>query len=461
MSFLKEVSNALDKITEMLQKGLFREDFSITHIDKDPANFSEATKDKDEALPKSILVTVEAIHAGMTKNKTFYPADKLEASMHTWTTPHEKPVIKNHDTWEEPNGRVKEANFRDSLLKPETKTIELKLKIMDPDVIEKVLDGRYQTLSIGGATNEARCSICAKNVVTEGWCGHSKGKSYEGKEAYWIIGDMEFNEISWVNVPADVNARVVSIQKEEATAGGRKESVDGTDLIDNILNENEQTPPADPGTPDTPITEGANTPDGTLEEGKDGADAGAGATPEKTDAEKLTEALDQITVLEGTVTTLTDERDTLKTEKDALDNTVAENASEITLLKEERDSFRNKNITLAKAAHRYLAERAVDLRVILGEATKDERDSLITEYAKTPAKVLESTIKDLLDKPATAPEKPRESTPIASPGAVQTEGAHSSEDGDISESANGSGKPAEVDINVLAERMIAMFTKQN
>lgn len=460
MSFLKEVSNALDKILEMLQKGQFTEDFSITHVDKEAGNFSEATKE-NEALPKSILVTVEAIHAGMTKNKTFYPADKLESSTNSWLTPYEKPVIKNHNTWEEPNGRVKEASFRDSLLKPETKTIELKLKITDPDVIQKVLDGRYQTLSIGGATNEARCSICAKNVVSEGWCGHSKGKSYEGKEAYWIIGEMEFNEISWVNVPADVNARVVSIQKEEATTGGRKESVDGTDLIDNILNENQETPPADPATPETPITEGAENPDGNVEEGKDGAEAGAGATPEKTDAEKLTEALDQITVLEGTVTTLTDERDTLKTEKDTLDGTVAEHLSEIGLLKEERDSFRNKNIALAKAAHRYLAERAVDLRVVLGEATREERDSLITEYAKTPAKVLESTIKDLLDKPLAAPGKPRESTPVASPGAVQTEGAHSSEDGDITESANGSGKTQEVDINVLAERMMAVFTKQN
>lgn len=456
----------MDKLLEQLQKGQFTEDFSITHIEPQSGELSEAEK-KQEGLPKSIIVTVEAIHAGMTKNRTFYPADKLESSVGTWLAPYNKPVIKNHDTWEEPNGRVVDAYFKDSVLKPETKTIELKLKITDPDVIEKVLDGRYQTLSIGGSTNEARCSICAKNVVESGWCGHSRGRKYEGKEAYWIIGEMEFNEISWVNVPADVNARVVSIQKEEVSAGGRNESVEGTNLIDDILNEGvEGTTPEGAEPEGTVHTQEGTEPEGTQPEGTE-PDAGTQTEGEgeKTDAEKLAEALEKVTELTESISTLTQERDNLKTEKDNLEESkqtleasLQEKDQEITILKEERDNFRNKNITLAKTAHRYLAERAVDLRITLGEAEKTEREALVAEYAKTPAKVLESTIGDLLDKPVPSAGTPRESTPVTNPGGTNVGAAQTvDENGDVTESANGGQKPAEPNINDLAEKLVTMI----
>lgn len=174
----------MDALLQELSNGKFMENLPITRIEpegmsKDLA-VAEAKKDGGE-LPKALIVTVEAIHAGMTKNKTFYPADKLESSVHTWTSPYQRPVIKNHDTWAEPTGRVIDAYFKDSILKPETKTIELQLRIIDADTVQKVLDGRYLTLSIGGSTNEARCSICAKNIVSEGWCGHSKVKRMTAK----------------------------------------------------------------------------------------------------------------------------------------------------------------------------------------------------------------------------------------------------------------------------------------
>lgn len=454
----------MDAILEALRQGKFTEDFNITHVDTVDGNMTESKKDKPaEGLPKSIMVTVEAIHAGMTKNRTFYPADKLESSVHTWTSPYNKPVIKNHNTWEEPNGRVMDAYFKDSVLVPEGKTIELKLKITDPDTIEKVLDGRYQTLSIGGSTSEARCSICAKNVVESGWCGHSRGKKYEGKEAYWIIGEMEFVEISWVNVPADVNARVVSIQKEANSAGGRNESVEDTNLIDDVLNENAQNPEGDDTPPAGNVTEDTNP------EGQDNPETPVTTNENedtKTDAEKLAEALAKVAELEESVTTVTGERDALQAEKDTfestkqeLETTIAENTQEITLLKEERDNFRDKNIKLAKTAHRYLAERAVDLRISLGEAEKDGRDNLISEYAKTPASVLESTIKDLLDKPMPSVQT-RESTPVTNPGGTNTTASQTiDENGDITESTNGDGKPAEKSFEDLVETAIQFLSR--
>lgn len=227
--------------------------------------------------------------------------------------------------------------------------------------------------------------------------------------------------------------------------------MDGTDLIDGILGE--------AGDEGTPVTENPAEPEGQVTEGDE---AGATTTveegtTEKTDAEKLTEAEAKVTQLEGDVTALTEERDKLKSENDTLNGTVQDNASEITLLKEERDSFRDKNIALAKAAHRYLAERAVDLRVVLGEATREERNELITEYAKTPAKVLESTIKDLLEKPVPVASAPRESTKATSPGQV-TDAAHTVGDGEVTESTSGNQKQ-EVNINDLAERMMKVLAK--
>lgn len=455
----------LDKLTKNLLNGKFQESISIasTHIEEpSDETLNESEKTKGGEIPKALMVTVEGIHAGMTKNNTYYPADKLEQSAHTWTDPYSRPVIKNHDTWEEPTGRVKSATFKDSVLKPNTKTIQLELHITDPNTIEKVLDGRYQTLSIGGSTNEARCSICATNVVEAGWCGHSKGKTYDGKEAYWIIGSMEFNEISWVNVPADVNARVVDIKPVESSTGGRKESVEvkqpgavqesnETDLIDGILGEgaDETEKPA--------VTEGEETP--PTPEGEKPAQTQTEAEGEKTDAEKLTEALARIGELEKDVQTVTEERDNLKTEKQTIETTVTEKETEITLLKEERDNFRNKSITLAKTAHKFLAESAVNLRIALGEATLEEKEGLLGDYAKTPAKVLESTINDLLHKPAASKQTREQATPAVNPGAVNTEGAHSVDaEGDITESTTANEQPVAVDIEELAKRMIDVIT---
>jgi hypothetical protein len=475
---LREVTT-LDKLTEnLVRRGEFRESLTIVGVepDNDVTNLAESTKKTSTELPESIIVTVEAIHAGMTKNKTFYPANQLEASTHTWTTPYNKPVIKNHDHWEEPNGRVIEANFKQSVLKPDTHTIELKLKIMDEDTIKKVLSGQYLTLSIGGSTNSAKCSICGKNIVTEGWCGHSKGRIYDGKEAYWIIGEMEFDEISWVNVPADVNAQVISVQvPKEASGGRRSESVageqnptptetpaavsvtEGLSEVDNLLDLNE-------GQEETPGTQEEQTPEtGAQQEGapegeQPNSEQQEGVNPEKTPEERIAE-------MEQTIAQLTQERDTLKADKDALqasldaaNATIAERDQELVTVREERDTFRNKNITLAKTAHRIMAERAVDLRIVLGEAKKEEREGLLADYAKTPAKVLEATIKDLLDKPAITPVQPRESKPLTPEGAAEP---GSLEEGDITESASSTKEPApQLTIEDLANSIVKVIKKR-
>lgn len=462
----------MDKFTEGLLKGKFNESLSVVIPKEETVKVQESASNKEGQLPKKLYVTVEAIHAGMTKNKTFYPANQLEASTPTWTNPYNKPVIRNHDTDVEPTGRVIAARFKDSLLKAETKMIELDLEITDSDTIQKVMDKRYLTLSIGGSTNEARCSVCGKNIVTEGWCGHSKGKVYDGKEAHWIIGEMEFDEISWVNVPADVNAQVVHIKPATESDKGRRgesvkvgENVNEFDDIDNILNTQENADNDDDKAGQEP--EGQE-PEKPKESGEgDGDEAGktqeADKTPEETIAELtaqvegLQEQVDQLTTEN---TNLVSENSTLKAENDELKESAKTAQESVDTITQERDTFRNKNVTLAKMVQKVMAERAVDLAIAVGESKKEDRATLIAESSKKPAKLLESTINTLLDKPLAA--TPRESTPVGNPGL----GLNTQEEddaGDVTESANGKGKetPKELTLEEFADRAVKFITSKS
>lgn len=467
----------MDKITESLMKGRFFESLQVTDTtvadgEGFPISFSESAK--TDELPKKLIVTVEAIHAGMTKNRTFYPADNLEQSVESWLNPYEKPVLTHHNSYDgEPTGRVIAAEYKaQSLFKPETATIQLTLEITSPDAIQKVLDKRYMTLSIGGSTSKATCSICGKNLVEEGWCGHSKGRKYDGKEAYWIIGLMEFDEISWVNVPADSNAKVVSIKQPEKTSEGRRnESVEnvnlGLDDIDAVIAESAEggadPTPAAPteGTEQTPADPAAPA------EGTEGTEENPEAPAEsntKTPEELLQEAQAQIDALTKERddaltenTNLASENDTLKAEKTTLETQVNEMTSELTQTKAERDTFRDRNIKLAKTAQRIMAERAADLRIVLGESKKEDREAILTEYAATPARMLEATIQGLLEKPAV---KPRETTTVHNPGLAVPSAHAADENGEVSESASGQPEKQELTIDDLANRAVGFIMKK-
>lgn len=414
----------MDEVLSRLAKGRLDEmAISFRIAEDDASTLREAAKNDN-----GLYVVVEAIHAGMTKNFTFYPAEKLESSVHTWVTPYPKPVIKNHDVDTEPLGRVVEAVFKPSALKPSTHTIQLKLHITDPDAIQKILDGRYLTLSIGGSTNEARCSICNKNIVEEGWCGHLRGRKYDGKEAYWIIGDMEFEEISFVNVPADENARIVSIDIPDASPEGRQEAV-----------ENQQTPQSSADLIDSELfTETKQEQQDEKHDEKNEAIKESAKEPQAPSVEELQEALRK----------LEEERDALKARVEELSRKVEEQQSELALVKEERDSFRDKNIALAKTAHRLLAERVVDLRIHLGEAKKDEREELVKEYAQTPARVLEGIIQDLLTK---EPSRRDMAPQVQNPGLATGETVE--EDGMLTDSASGKRQQEKQDDEVDIEKL--------
>ena len=191
-------------------------DFVETALMKTP-DITEWPSDLEEfsiASPnKGIIVEVAAIHAGLTENYNHYSADALRNSLDSWTDPYPKPVILNHDLETEPIGRVMDARMAQE--EDGTEYVSLQVVVTAPDAVEKILDGRYLTGSVGGKAMEARCSVCGEDWSQASLfnvpCEHRKGKTYDGKLAYIDIGRVGFREYSIVNAPADAHSGVRSV----------------------------------------------------------------------------------------------------------------------------------------------------------------------------------------------------------------------------------------------------------
>lgn len=179
---------------------------------KSNRSFSESATEPEFLIPK-----IEAIHAGSTRNFTVYPAkalkgiESLGTGVYSWVTPYPKPVIFNHDHESDATGRVLKAVYSDSTNAGRPGII-LYPKITSPDAIQSIKDKRLLTVSIGGEATSAQCSICHTDILSEGFCGHYKGEEYDGQLCHWIFDGLSFDEVSWVNVPADSDAMVVETE---------------------------------------------------------------------------------------------------------------------------------------------------------------------------------------------------------------------------------------------------------
>jgi hypothetical protein len=105
--------------------------------------------------------------------------------------------------------------FTDSLLSDSSYRglghIELVANITDKNAVEKLLDGRYITGSIGASTDKAVCSICKSDWTKEGPCDHKPGAVYDSSKCFIIAGELVYDEYSFVNVPADKHSRVLEL----------------------------------------------------------------------------------------------------------------------------------------------------------------------------------------------------------------------------------------------------------
>ena len=231
-------------------------------------NITDSTLFNSMAPVNGVLrIKIAATHSGkITKNNGFYQPSKMKDGVKTWTDQYNKPILVHHNDEKDSIGRVVSASYVDissgflavvnsnketilcdsikltefnngSLLKEDNIKfindyfvsnsellnnpdyqglgyIELIADISDPDAIQKFLDKRYLTGSVGLSTDSAICSICDLDWAdddTEEICEHRPGRIYDGKKCVLIAGNLFYREWSPVNNPADTHSTVLEI----------------------------------------------------------------------------------------------------------------------------------------------------------------------------------------------------------------------------------------------------------
>jgi hypothetical protein len=211
---------------------------------------------QDESSPTgaSLLVTLEATHSGIINgNQRFYRPDRMQASVHTWVQDGRpaKPVLVRHDPGSDPLGRILKASYIDLSYKyasdfPIVKDTvfyntdarkrfnlydsidwivknlmgmqdyrglgycELGARITQPEAVRKVLNDEYLTVSVGFTTDQGLCSICHTDWAVDDRCEHQMGSTVDGKRAFLISGNFDYQEMSFVNFPADPFAGTIN-----------------------------------------------------------------------------------------------------------------------------------------------------------------------------------------------------------------------------------------------------------
>lgn len=165
-------------------------------------------------IPESIEIKIKATHFNfVNKNAVRYTDSAVKAGASTWVTPYQKPQLIGHDKQSDPIGRITAYQIlhTDSLSEPPD-YVELTAKITDSAAIEKIMDGRYNTVSVGSKSSKVICSECDQNIIEDGLCAHKKGAlNSKGKRVHWIIDQLDYIECSFVNEPADEYACIDQI----------------------------------------------------------------------------------------------------------------------------------------------------------------------------------------------------------------------------------------------------------
>lgn len=165
-------------------------------------------------IPNEINVRMKATHFNfVNKNSVYYTTDAVTNGAKSWVSPYQKPKLVGHDKTRDPIGRI--VDFRivnsDAVDEPPD-YVELTAKITDSSAIEKVLDGRYSTVSVGSRSSRVLCSECGQNIIQDGLCEHKKGtRNDKGKRIHWVIDQIDYVESSFVNEPADEYASVDAV----------------------------------------------------------------------------------------------------------------------------------------------------------------------------------------------------------------------------------------------------------
>lgn len=378
----------------------------------------ESVKLNEGVNDNKLILQIKAIHNGMTRNLTNYTSDALKNSLDSWTQPYQKKVLKNHDINAEPLGRIISATYSyDEAAHKDA--VMLTAEITDPDAIQKIMDKRYSTVSVGGTSNSVVCSICGTDIAKDGMCEHYKGEFYDGDLAFWNIQDFDPDEISFVNAPADVFAGVSEILDDPmqkpplGTVFNQSTQGTGKPLQENdnsIIDKGGQTmPTVEELQAKLAESEAALATKTTELEAKTTeletktAELETKTTEAADNATKLEEANTQIATLTESVNTLTAENATL--------------TEEVSTVKAEKEAIETQVVETRTSIHKAIAEKVAMAKVFLGKITTESVEAEVEELIKRSEESLKDSFSDLIKelKPTTVVEKLEDPTKTGDP----------------------------------------------
>lgn len=381
---------------------------------------------EDTISDDSIMVDIEGIHVGPTRNYTWYTEQALKGSIPTWTQPYLRPLIMHHNEKDgKIIGRIRFVTYTDKKTRSNTGALLFTANVPDKDGKEQIQDGRLKTVSIGAIVHDCRCSICGQNIAEDGPCEHERGQKYDDKTCYWMIYSMEAKELSYVIVPSDIyahNIRIYKPSKADMNIAANFEN-------EGVLNVSEATKLDANG---LPIVEGQvidENGDKVIETPAPGVDVEAlkqEIESLKTKNKELQVMVDSLEVEKETLTndikTAKDELDSskvlleqvqksLKTAQDTL--TVKE--GEITSEKMLRESLENEIVEFNKEVKTNLVENVLLLRKTLGKAVvaKEELEARSDDSLKDALKDLKEEMNNPIDV--------TKITPVVSQGLAENE----------------------------------------
>lgn len=344
---------------------------------------------KDMAAGKvqvlALDVEMEATHSGKNHNYCVYYEDSMEKDAESFTNPFKKPMLKNHDSYSEPLGRITQSWFGPSVLTDERSAIHLKTRVTDQDAIPKFLDGRYGTVSIGGTMGTVTCNICGKTILKDGkfkFCGHWRGESYKDQMCYWGARDIEYHEVSTVNNPADDFAQIMKVtvvtdsdnkkedsKEEKPMAGTNTDSKNAEDLKKNVCDMIDQL---------LGNSTAASTSDASATpENKDGAEedttAQDGAKDEAGQAEDATN--NEVEQLKQQLADANEKVSNLEKELNETKDSLAKAQEDLTAAQTEATDMKDKCLALATANKELVADGIIAKEMAAGTLKEDGKDA--------------------------------------------------------------------------------------
>lgn len=397
----------------------FQHDLKVVNSKGEVIDSTQLLKDASDGKVNIVALDVdmEATHSGKNHNHCIYYEDSMEKDCESFMNPFHKPVLKNHDDYSEPLGRVTQSYTGPSELTDERSAIHLRARVTDQDAIPKFLDKRYGTVSIGGSMGTVTCNICGKTILKDGkfhFCGHWRGETYKDQICYWGARDIEYHEVSIVNNPADDFAQIMKVtvltdkdtqqdnkNKEENSMGGSDSTETNVDdIIDQALG---TTPTAEVQDSTTPVEDQTQEPttetvDGSTETGQ--ATDESGQTPaDTTDGQTSTEEEPKNDEKDAKITQLEQELADAKAKIEELETEAIDAQSQIETLtktaedaRTEANNFKQRCVALATANKEAIVDSIVAKETFENDDAKEERKKDLMVKSMKELKTIKASV---------------------------------------------------------------------